>query len=597
MGGAAGHMSHVYESYELTFGDIEDILAFVSNKSIQSIEKIDGCSLFVTWIEGEFRTARNKTDISVGGQCEDDFLKKWDNHPAYDSFVGGFYAVKEALQLVAAKELEKIFESGKKYLSFEIVNPLNPNMISYGKHYIVAHELVDGASGEPASGSFKKLVDAISGTTVDANGTSWFVSGPAVVDSIHPANIDKFCSEMRSFAGPEWRGMSLEEYASSVIFCRGMGLGLSKAKIDQILKSTFGHPEALKVVEIKKGLTKKQQEFVSSFCAKNKKSKSLSKIMEPLELIITDICSEMFSGTQSNFVEDHDCNIKNINQELRTSLVHLRDLASSGDEQASRILEKHLKRLGNLQNSMSTSIEGVVVEFPRDSGEKKKLTGRFAPINQIVGYARRNGLKSKTANKVALVPISAKPYHKGHEYLIKKASAENDEVFVYVSTSDRCRKNEYKIFGKDMQKIWQAQIESSMPNNVFVSYGGSPVRKVYEHIEIAALQKSEKTYTIYTDIPSLDSCYPIDRRKTNMSPLWNEGRVVFAAELAPNEYMRGVGSPNVKGEYVRRALEMKDYDGFASMIPDNLDKKFIWDILTKPQTTKQSTSVFVGGVF
>ena len=76
--------------------------------------------------------------------------------------------------------------------------------------------------------------------------------------------------------------------------------------------------------------------------------------------------------------------------------------------------------------------------------------------------------------KIGLVPMSAKPYHRGHHYLVTSAAAQNDKVMLFVSISDRCRKGEIPIYGSDMEDIFCNRIETVLPQNVQVEYGGSP---------------------------------------------------------------------------------------------------------------------------
>ena len=64
--------------------------------------------------------------------------------------------------------------------------------------------------------------------------------------------------------------------------------------------------------------------------------------------------------------------------------------------------------------------------------------------------------------KVGLVPISAKPYHKGHHYLVEQAARENDEVIVFASTSDRKRSGEFPITGNSMIRSWNDLIIPNM---------------------------------------------------------------------------------------------------------------------------------------
>src|SRR5271165_5503383 len=112
------------------------------------------------------------------------------------------------------------------------------------------------------------------------------------------------------------------------------------------------------------------------------------------------------------------------------------------------------------------------------------------------------------ARSIGLIAMSAKPYHAAHDTLIRDAASENDEVHVYVSTSDRKRPGEFAISGSDMYTIWRLYIEPSLPDNVVVKYGGAPVAHVYKEIGLANDNKSDNTYTIYTGAKDVEQNFP-----------------------------------------------------------------------------------------
>lgn len=101
--------------------------------------------------------------------------------------------------------------------------------------------------------------------------------------------------------------------------------------------------------------------------------------------------------------------------------------------------------------------------------------------------------------KIGLLPVSAKPYHAGHDGLVRIASDENDSVLLFVSTTDRARPGELRVSGDTMQKIWWDYIEPTLPQNVTPDYGGIPVAKVYAELEKAEAEGSTDTYVIYSD--------------------------------------------------------------------------------------------------
>lgn len=82
--------------------------------------------------------------------------------------------------------------------------------------------------------------------------------------------------------------------------------------------------------------------------------------------------------------------------------------------------------------------------------------------------------------------MAAKPYHKGHDALIRRAAGESDVLEVYVSLSDRGKKThgEAVIKGSAMEKIWREYVIPSLPPNVDVALSHtSPVTLVFASLE------------------------------------------------------------------------------------------------------------------
>ena len=99
---------------------------------------------------------------------------------------------------------------------------------------------------------------------------------------------------------------------------------------------------------------------------------------------------------------------------------------------------------------------------------------------------------------LGLIAMSAKPYHIGHDFLIKQASNMCSYVNVYVSTTDRKRKGELTISGADMKLIWKEFLINNMPDNVSVELdSSSPIKKLYNKLlEI----ENETKIAIFSDV-------------------------------------------------------------------------------------------------
>lgn len=173
--------------------------------------------------------------------------------------------------------------------------------------------------------------------------------------------------------------------------------------------------------------------------------------------------------------------------------------------------------------------------------------------------------------KIGLIAMSAKPYHKGHAAMIERAARENDEVHVYVSLSDRKRTgDEVPILGTDMAELWQQTITASLPANVTVSYGGSPVGNVWKELGAANEAHSDDTYTVYGDSDDLAQSFPDNSMDKYCGDLFRAGRV-----------KRGVTERLASGTTLRQHLASGDRDSFLRELPTSIDRDLVWNVLRR----------------
>lgn len=172
--------------------------------------------------------------------------------------------------------------------------------------------------------------------------------------------------------------------------------------------------------------------------------------------------------------------------------------------------------------------------------------------------------------KIGLVPMSAKPFHKGHMALVNQALQECDQVILFISTSDRSKGAGFKILGKDMEFIWKNIIEKYLPDNITYVYGGSPVRNVYKEIE---------------DNMHLDNKYSIYTGKDDAvryKPKYFEGSK-HSVDVVSLE--RGVDTEGISGTAMRQFLQDSMKEEFINGLPEEIedirDKEEIYNILKK----------------
>ncbi len=632
MGALGGHMAHLHESLEMTFDELSTVLDSVANADVSATEKVDGQNLFLTVkTDGTINTARNGGDLKKGGMTPEEFASKWKDHPAEGAFTKGFAAISQAIASLDQETLNDLFADGMRYVNMEVMYPGNPNMIVYDAGNVVLHNFQTfDPTGEPLSDpdarqAFEQFSSAVDAAEVDVDGETWTVNGPKVVQLKKLADgtaLKEVQAEISRIASPVGMDATLADLAALRLRATATQAGIPDQKVEQIVAAALQEEGAPKVADIKKGLTTDQKKIVSKLATKTNSRKAIGAALRPLELAINDFAIEVLRGMESYFVSNTDDELSRQRDELVRAIDYLEGLAASGDDNVGMMVDKQLEKLIDIEDQINSTMEGIVFEYPPGSGQLKKLTGGFAMMNQLVGGARRKGMPAKeeetledglirsafslqeslsiydqilqeqptaTSPRIGLVPVSGKPYHAGHHFLVLKAAGENDRVTLFVSTSDRVRKGEYPIMGKDMEKVWKQELESIMPANVTVEYGGSPVRKVYEMIGNACkIDGVDETYVVYSDPTDTAQNYPQSHRDKYMQPLCDAGQVVFAAEEDPESVTRGSGSPDVSGTKLRQALEDNDFETFAAGMPAGVNSENVWSILTKTSVTNES---------
>lgn len=152
-----------------------------------------------------------------------------------------------------------------------------------------------------------------------------------------------------------------------------------------------------------------------------------------------------------------------------------------------------------------------------------------------------------------LIVMSAKPYHKGHDLLVRLASKDSEGVVVFVSMADRKRKNEFVISGSVMMEIWQDYLLKILPKNVEVKFCGNPVKDMIEYIE----SKPYEDFVVYSDITDSNAYKHKFLPKSNMHFLCVDRK----------------STHNTSGTKIRRMLSAQDCRSFCLNMSDFLSQK------------------------
>ena len=105
-------------------------------------------------------------------------------------------------------------------------------------------------------------------------------------------------------------------------------------------------------------------------------------------MVIHNLAVEVLRDVSSALTGGHDEEIERLRKELESAKEKIESATDSKSDARRQMLKKQLGKLGSSEN-IASSVEGIVFEHPPGSKALYKLTGAFAPLNQIIGGAMR----------------------------------------------------------------------------------------------------------------------------------------------------------------------------------------------------------------
>jgi hypothetical protein len=396
MGGAAGHMLHIYEDLSLTFGDLKQVLRDIVASKVDLFEKVDGQNLFVTFDPaiGQVFAARNLTDIRRGGVPAEEFLMRWKGHPAELPFTSGFKAIVSAIKQIPAETLERVFDTddsqmSRPFVNLEIICSDHVNVIQYDKNYVIFHSLSTGDQG-----AFDQFVRSLEGTNTEVDGNLWEFSGPRKVkidiDKAKMRSLDKAIQSIDSLGMSD--DATLSDYVAEILRSDIVSeIPIHTFKQEAVINLVLGKSSNYSLLDLKKDEPISTQKAISGLCTQENARKIRNLILRPIENIVTDFSMSLLDKTASTLASDHMNTVTKIRRDVESSITKLEDLKKTGDEVAKNLLDRQMSKL-RTPDSITSSMEGVVFKHPA-ADATYKLTGSFAMANQLVGYDRRNSNK------------------------------------------------------------------------------------------------------------------------------------------------------------------------------------------------------------
>jgi hypothetical protein len=400
-GGLGGHMAHVHEDQDLTFGEIKAIMHQASKGKLEAVtEKLDGQNTFFSYDpQNGLRFARNTENIVTGGMGADEIESRWADKPTVAKAFGKAYKIlAAAVAVLSPGARKKIFNDGKIWYSAEIVGTLNPNVINYDQDAIIFHEsgTVYDEKGQPLnidnSANFAALIANVNRMQNAVKETGWQVLGPVMVNLQKLANnepleiglsslnefMNRWTMDNENNLNDAFHEHLVQDYLKDLTADDDTKLYIAELISDFDNTLTSKKPALNDLVE--QGLLVKEQYKMITELIKNG-PKLYTKFIEPVRDIIREFAIAMLRGVQSYLILNPNQEIQRLRSKVETAIQQIKNTRT---EREIDIMNKELSRLRGLDN-ITSSMEGIAFKY---NGKLYKLTGAFAPVNQILGIEK-----------------------------------------------------------------------------------------------------------------------------------------------------------------------------------------------------------------
>ena len=406
-GGAAGHMNHPFDSNGLTFNDMKEIVARALQGRLDIeeavTEKTDGQNIQVTWKDGQIGFSRGiKTRINPLSVT--DIQDKFEGRgPVSDAFGNTADDLSAAFKQIPADTLNGIFKNGRVFANMEIIYPATQNVIAYETAVLQFHNLVEydiedkgqvietDLSGggvlqkiiQDANAHLQKTFSFIPPNKIQLGQIEDFEDKQdaffAEIDSLKNQFGLKETDVVSEYHKAWWKDVIREKAYQ-------MDYEIPEDILELLTYRWALNDKSTNITKIKKLIDNPEfLEWVILFDKKDFKAYQKQNI-EPFESIFLRLGVVVLKNIKNYLA----ANPKKVVQQIKRDLLELiKELQTSDDPNTLKKLETELKkiqRIGGFDSIVPT--EGIVFTY---GGNTYKLTGSFAPVNQILGvlkYAR-----------------------------------------------------------------------------------------------------------------------------------------------------------------------------------------------------------------
>ena len=392
-GGAYGHMNHPFDiEMNLTFGDLKQIVVRALNGDLElAREKTDGQALAVSWVNGRLVAARNKSHLKnkgagamTIGQVADKFAGRGGLTDAYNF---AMQDLSKAIGALSEPQRKKVFKDGACFMNLEVIYPTSVNVIPYNQPLLVFHGTFEYDKDGVIIGENQQAASILGGMIKQVNAhvqSKYTIQGPPINKLPKSEHLSKLqgkylgmISKLQSeFKLADSDGVADYHQAWWTNFVEKKAKKLDyQQKIGLVKRWAFGD-KSFRIAEI----TDEKLRAWADTTDKQDQQKIGKQNLMRFEEIFLGVGADVLSFMDSVLTANPDSAKRQMVARLQSTISQVK---ASGDPKKIEKLKLELSRLNALGGfEKIVPNEGIVFVY---GGNTYKLTGAFAPLNQILG--------------------------------------------------------------------------------------------------------------------------------------------------------------------------------------------------------------------
>ena len=396
-GGAYGHMAHPFDTeMNLTFGDLKQIIGGALDGNLElAREKTDGQALAISWRDDKgLIAARNKGNLANRGEKALDIsgiASKFGGRGGLsDAYNFAMKDLTSAIKGLSKAQRDKVFKQGAKFMNLEVIWPTSVNVIPYGQALLVFHGTMEYNEAGEAIGADQSDAKVLAGMIKQINAdvqSKYTIQGPPVSQlpksqklvSLKPKFESQLNKLQKQFNLKDTDGVAEyhQKWWENYVDTKSPSTLDNKTKMGLVKRWAF-YDKSFRLDS--KNITDVKTLAWAQGVDKNDHAKIAKDNIRPFEDIFLGVGAEVLSFMSSVLTANPDAAVRNMKDRLDQTV---KDVKKAGDPKKIAKLKLELERLAAIGGKDKiVPNEGIVFVY---KGGTYKLTGTFAPLNQILG--------------------------------------------------------------------------------------------------------------------------------------------------------------------------------------------------------------------